>query len=104
VRAERIAGNAAGGLILPLGSPAFLTPMAMVNVPGDLWPKGEPALSVVMAMARAVVHLFGKQEPRPGRKMGHLNCYSATADAALRKPAGRSPRGGAVVSGAYPAH
>jgi 5-(carboxyamino)imidazole ribonucleotide synthase len=27
--------------------------------------------------------LYGKSEPRPGRKMGHLNCVASTADQAL---------------------
>jgi 5-(carboxyamino)imidazole ribonucleotide synthase len=70
---------------LPLGSPALLTPVAMVNVLGDLWSKGEPDWGAVMAMPGVVVHLYGKKEPRPGRKMGHLNCYGATADEALKK-------------------
>ena len=38
-----------------------------------------------MAMTGVVLHLYGKKEPRPGRKMGHLNCYGATADEALAK-------------------
>ena len=37
-----------------------------------------------MAMPGVVLHLYGKKEPRPGRKMGHLNCYGATADEALK--------------------
>ncbi|HVX87499.1 MAG TPA: 5-(carboxyamino)imidazole ribonucleotide synthase [Gemmatimonadales bacterium] len=69
---------------LPLGSPALLTPVAMVNVLGDLWAKGEPDWAAVMGMPGVVVHLYGKKEPRAGRKMGHLNCYGATADEALR--------------------
>jgi 5-(carboxyamino)imidazole ribonucleotide synthase len=68
---------------LPLGSPALLTPVAMVNLLGDLWAKGEPDWGAVMAMPGVVLHLYGKKEPRPGRKMGHLNCYGATADEAL---------------------
>jgi 5-(carboxyamino)imidazole ribonucleotide synthase len=69
---------------LPLGSPALLTPVAMVNLLGDLWAKGEPDWGAVMAMPGVVLHLYGKKEPRPGRKMGHLNCYGATADEALK--------------------
>ena len=38
-----------------------------------------------MAMPGVVMHLYGKKDPRPGRKMGHLNCYGATADEALAK-------------------
>jgi 5-(carboxyamino)imidazole ribonucleotide synthase len=69
---------------LPLGSPALLTPVAMVNLLGDLWAKGEPDWGAVMAMPGVVLHLYGKKEPRPGRKMGHLNCYGTTADEALK--------------------
>jgi 5-(carboxyamino)imidazole ribonucleotide synthase len=68
---------------LPLGSPALLTPVAMVNLLGDLWAKGEPDWGAVLAMPGVVLHLYGKAEPRPGRKMGHLNCYGSTADEAL---------------------
>lgn len=70
---------------LPLGSPALMTPVAMVNLLGDLWRDGEPNWPAVLGMPGVVVHLYGKAEPRPGRKMGHLNCYGATAEEALRK-------------------
>ena len=70
---------------LPLGSPALMTPVAMVNVLGDLWAKGEPDWAAVLAMPGVVLHLYGKKEARSGRKMGHLNCYGATPDEALRK-------------------
>ena len=69
---------------LPLGATTLLSPVAMVNLLGDLWAKGEPNWEKVLAMPGVVLHLYGKKEPRPGRKMGHLNCYGATADAALR--------------------
>jgi 5-(carboxyamino)imidazole ribonucleotide synthase len=70
---------------LPLGSPALMTPVAMVNILGDLWSKGEPDWAAVLAMPGVVLHLYGKKEARPGRKMGHLNCYGATPDEALQK-------------------
>ena len=70
---------------LPLGSPALLSPVAMVNLLGDLWAKGEPDWAAVMGMPGVVLHLYGKKEPRPGRKMGHLNCYGTTTDEALQK-------------------
>ena len=73
---------------LPLGSPALMTPVAMVNVLGDLWAKGEPDWGAVLAMPGVVLHLYGKKEARPGRKMGHLNCYGATPDEALRTAEG----------------
>ena len=69
---------------LPLGSTALMTPVAMVNILGDIWAKGEPDWAAVMGMPGVVVHLYGKKEARPGRKMGHLNCYGATPDAALK--------------------
>ena len=70
---------------LPLGSTALMTPVAMVNVLGDLWAHGEPDWAAVMAMPGVVLHLYGKKDPRAGRKMGHLNCYGATPDEALAK-------------------
>ncbi len=70
---------------LPLGSPALMTPVAMVNILGDAWTHGEPDWATVLGMTGVVLHLYGKKEPRPGRKMGHLNCYGATADEALKK-------------------
>ena len=70
---------------LPLGSPALLAPVAMVNLLGDLWHRGEPDWGAVLAMPGVALHLYGKAEPRPGRKMGHLNCYGRTADEALKK-------------------
>jgi len=70
---------------LPLGAATLMTPVAMVNILGDAWAHGEPDWAAVMAMPGVVLHLYGKKEPRPGRKMGHLNCYGATADEALAK-------------------
>lgn len=70
---------------LPLGSPALMTPVAMVNLLGDLWAKGEPDWAAVLAMPGVVLHLYGKKEARPGRKMGHLNCYGATPGEALQR-------------------
>jgi 5-(carboxyamino)imidazole ribonucleotide synthase len=29
------------------------------------------------------LHLYGKAEPRPGRKMGHLNCLADSSERAL---------------------
>ena len=70
---------------LPLGATELLTPVAMVNLLGDLWAHGDPDWAEVLAMPGVVLHLYGKAEPRPGRKMGHLNCYGASADKALKK-------------------
>jgi 5-(carboxyamino)imidazole ribonucleotide synthase len=68
---------------LPLGSPRLLSPIAMVNLLGDLWQRGEPRWVEAFRRPGVRLHLYGKTEPRPGRKMGHLNCLAATPDQAL---------------------
>jgi 5-(carboxyamino)imidazole ribonucleotide synthase len=68
---------------LPLGSPALLSPVAMINVLGDVWADGPPRWDRALALPGVKLHLYGKIEPRPGRKMGHMNCMAATADDAL---------------------
>ena len=68
---------------LPLGEPRLLTPVAMVNLLGDLWEHGEPRWVEAFRRPGVLLHLYGKAEPRPGRKMGHLNCLARTADEAL---------------------
>ena len=68
---------------LPLGEPRLLTPVAMVNLLGDLWRGGEPRWAEALRRPGVRLHLYGKAEPRPGRKMGHLNCLARDADAAL---------------------
>jgi 5-(carboxyamino)imidazole ribonucleotide synthase len=68
---------------LPLGAPALLSPVAMVNLLGDLWAGGPPRWDRALALPGVKLHLYGKAEPRPGRKMGHLNCLAPTADGAL---------------------
>ncbi|MBL8990462.1 MAG: ATP-grasp domain-containing protein, partial [Phycisphaerae bacterium] len=52
---------------LPLGSTEPLGPVGMVNLIGD-W----PPLARLAAIENARVHLYDKQ-PRPGRKVGHVN-------------------------------
>ena len=68
---------------LPLGDTTLLQPAAMVNLLGDLWAGGEPRWDRALQDPRARLHLYGKTEPRPGRKMGHINVLAPTADAAL---------------------
>jgi len=68
---------------LPLGATDLLSPVTMVNLLGDLWAKGEPRWEHALEDSRVHLHLYGKTEPRPGRKMGHLNVLAATADEAL---------------------
>ncbi|MDH5284779.1 MAG: ATP-grasp domain-containing protein, partial [Gemmatimonadota bacterium] len=68
---------------LPLGATDLLSPVAMVNLLGDLWARGEPRWDRALEDSRVHLHLYGKTEPRPGRKMGHLNVLASTADEAL---------------------
>jgi 5-(carboxyamino)imidazole ribonucleotide synthase len=68
---------------LPLGQPRLLTPVTMINLLGDLWRDGEPRWAEALRLPGVRLHLYGKAEPRPGRKMGHLNCMAETADGAF---------------------
>jgi 5-(carboxyamino)imidazole ribonucleotide synthase len=68
---------------LPLADPRLLTPVAMVNLLGDLWQSGPPRWEEVFRRPGVRLHLYGKADPRPGRKMGHLNCLADDPDRAL---------------------
>ncbi len=68
---------------LPLATPRLLSPVAMVNLLGDLWAEGPPRWDEVFRRPGVRLHLYGKAEPRPGRKMGHLNCLADDPDRAL---------------------
>jgi 5-(carboxyamino)imidazole ribonucleotide synthase len=68
---------------LPLARPWLLSPVAMVNLLGDLWQGGEPRWEEALKRSGVRLHLYGKAEPRPGRKMGHLNCLATDPDRAL---------------------
>jgi 5-(carboxyamino)imidazole ribonucleotide synthase len=68
---------------LPLAEPRLLSPVAMINLLGDLWSSGEPRWVEVFRRPGVKLHLYGKAEPRPGRKMGHLNCLAEDPDRAL---------------------
>ena len=70
---------------LPLGNPSLLSPVAMVNLLGDLWQRGEPRWDRALADPHVHLHLYGKTEPRPGRKMGHINVLAPTPDEALQR-------------------
>ncbi|MDX1610209.1 MAG: 5-(carboxyamino)imidazole ribonucleotide synthase [Halofilum sp. (in: g-proteobacteria)] len=61
----------------------LLSPVAMVNLLGDLWDGGDPDWARVFAEPAAKLHLYGKTRPRPGRKMGHVNVLADSAEAAL---------------------
>ena len=67
---------------LPLGSPEFLRPAAMVNLLGDLWDNGEPNWAAALAVPGVSLHLYGKHSARPGRKMGHLTALANTVEEA----------------------
>jgi 5-(carboxyamino)imidazole ribonucleotide synthase len=57
--------------------------VAMINLLGDLWSSGEPRWVEVFRRPGVKLHLYGKAEPRPGRKMGHLNCLADDPTRAL---------------------
>ena len=61
---------------LPPGDAQLLSPVAMVNLMGDLWANGEPPWEVVFNIPQARLHLYDKSQPRSGRKMGHINCLA----------------------------
>jgi 5-(carboxyamino)imidazole ribonucleotide synthase len=68
---------------LPLAEPKLFSPVAMINLLGDLWAGGPPRWAEVFRRPGARLHLYGKAEPRPGRKMGHVNCLADDPDRAL---------------------
>lgn len=70
---------------LPLGSTETEKGVAMANLLGDLWQDGEPQWSSAAALPDIHLHLYGKQEPKPGRKMGHLTACSKWGDEALER-------------------
>jgi 5-(carboxyamino)imidazole ribonucleotide synthase len=63
---------------LPLGSTELVRPAAMANLLGDLWAGGEPNWGAACRFPDVKLHLYGKEEPRPGRKMGHLTAMGRT--------------------------
>jgi 5-(carboxyamino)imidazole ribonucleotide synthase len=68
---------------LPLGKPRLLSPVTMINLLGDLWQAGEPRWAEALGLPGVRLHLYGKAEPRPGRKMGHLNCLAESPELAF---------------------
>lgn len=64
---------------LPLGDVRTIGSSAMINLLGDLWAEGEPSWKDLLNVQGVHLHLYGKKEPRPGRKMGHLNLVAADA-------------------------
>jgi 5-(carboxyamino)imidazole ribonucleotide synthase len=73
---------------LPLGDCRQHSPAVMLNILGDVWfepgsdtPR-EPAWDKVLALPGACLHLYGKEDPRRGRKMGHVTFVAPTLQAA----------------------
>jgi len=58
---------------LPFGDTRLLSPVAMINLLGDVWEGSTPPWNVLLSDPDVKLHLYGKQEARPGRKMGHFN-------------------------------
>ena len=77
---------------VPLGDVRQHSPAVMLNLLGDLWFDAdnavhEPDWAAVLALPGACLHLYGKDDPRRGRKMGHLTLIAPTlaeASAQLR--------------------
>ncbi|RJG03844.1 5-(carboxyamino)imidazole ribonucleotide synthase [Noviherbaspirillum sedimenti] len=69
---------------LPLGDVRQHSPAVMLNILGDVWFEGdsdsarEPAWDKVLALPGANLHLYGKDDPRRGRKMGHITFVAPT--------------------------
>jgi 5-(carboxyamino)imidazole ribonucleotide synthase len=72
---------------LPLASTALLSPVTMLNLLGDSWQAGAPPWLDILDEPGANLHLYGKSDARAGRKMGHINCLAASADASLQTAA-----------------
>ena len=70
---------------LPLPAPRQHSAAIMLNLLGDLWLGVDvPAWDAVLALPGTHLHLYGKLEPKPGRKMGHLNITGASPEAVRR--------------------
>lgn len=72
---------------LPLGATDLLSPVAMVNLLGDLWiaAGGQPDFAAALAVPGVRLHLYEKREARPRRKMGHLCALAPDPDLALSR-------------------
>jgi 5-(carboxyamino)imidazole ribonucleotide synthase len=68
---------------LPLGDPRLISPVTMINILGDLWHDGNPSWQEALSRHGVKLHLYGKHHPRPGRKMGHLNCLAGSPEESL---------------------
>ncbi len=76
---------------MPLGSTELLTPVVMLNILGDCWFNGntsharEPQWDEILAIPGVSLHLYGKDEPRPGRKVGHINVVAPAIEQAKER-------------------
>ena len=70
---------------LPLGSPELLRPAAMANLLGDLWADAAPNWAAACRFPDVKLHLYGKEQPRAGRKMGHLTAIGRTVQEAQER-------------------
>ncbi len=78
-----------GVLGLPLGSTRVASPVAMLNLIGQV-----PDLADLLSIPEAAIHLYGKS-PRPGRKLGHVTLRapdSTELEERLRRLADLAPR------------
>jgi 5-(carboxyamino)imidazole ribonucleotide synthase len=82
------AQDAARAIVAQLGYVRQHSSAVMLNILGDAWFEGEsddarePAWDRVLALPGANLHLYGKNDPRRGRKMGHVTFVAPTLAAA----------------------
>lgn len=72
---------------LPLGSTRLLSPVAMLNLLGDLWQDETtpPDWKPLFEDGEASLHLYGKRHARGRRKMGHANFLGETVEDAVSR-------------------
>lgn len=87
---------------LPLGSTEMRRPAAMANLLGDAWSLGEPRWAQALAVPEVGLHLYGKQEPKAGRKMGHLTATGPTAEEAVARAVSARDRLSGREMGGWP--
>lgn len=68
---------------LPLGEMQPVFPAAMANLLGEVWDQGPPRWAEALKIPGVRLHLYGKQQPRPGRKMGHLTALHPQVEKAV---------------------
>ena len=69
---------------LPLGETRYDRHVAMVNLLGDLWQDETPCWPASLG-PDIHLHLYGKQEPRVGRKMGHITALADSSAEAVQR-------------------